>query len=171
VAQRSSRKGVRILSITGSQGKLPLEPDKNTAGIAAREVLKLLKVRGGVELALHKNIPGNGLGSSAASAVAAGFAVNILFGHPLRKEELIIPCAVAESQVSGGYFLDNISASLLGGVVLTNPTAKTAISLGTLHRAVVVLVTPFFPLPTKRARKVLPKRVSLALFVQAQLDQ
>lgn len=166
MARRTTRKGVRILSISGSQINLPYDPNKNTVGIAAKEILKRLKPNAGIELLLYKNIPGNGLGSSAASAVAGGFAANLLFGNFFNKQELLLPCAKAESSVSGGYFLDNIAASLLGGVVLTNPLTLTALSLGIIPRAILVLVTPHYPLLTKHSRKVLPNKVPLPLHIQ-----
>lgn len=58
-----------------------------TAGIAAIETLKLLGAAPscGVGLRLHKGLPlGSGMGSSAASAAAAAWAVNSLFGCPVR---------------------------------------------------------------------------------------
>ncbi|HEX9757863.1 MAG TPA: homoserine kinase [Nitrospiria bacterium] len=165
-ASLSSDSGIRIHSISGTQTQIPKDARKNTVGIAAQEVRKRLGIKKGVDLWLHKNIPGNGLGSSAASAVAGGFATNILFGEPLKKEELLIPCAKAESRVSGGYFLDNISASLFGGVVISNPKTKKTVPLGVIPNLVVVLVTPHFPLLTKRARKVLPLKIPMAHFIQ-----
>jgi homoserine kinase len=125
-------------------------------------VLKVLKADGGVELVVEKNIPGNGLGSSAASAIAGGFAVNALFGLPLSKSELLLPCAAAEASVSGGYFLDNAAASLFGGINVTNPETREVVSLGGLDGAIIVVVTPRYQLLTARARKVLPKRVPLS---------
>ena len=156
---------VIISEIKGSDGTIPLESDRNTAGIAAREVLKLIKARHGVEIRLHKNIPGTGLGSSAASAVAAGMAVNLLFRGRLTKEELIIPCAEAEWSVSGGYFIDNIAASLLGGIVVSNSAQRQAFSIGSLQNLVVVVVTPEHKLLTKISRAVLPDKVPLDLAV------
>ena len=55
---------------------------ENCCGIAAIETLKLLGVSSaGVSLRIQKGMPlGSGLGSSAASAAAACWAVNLLFG-------------------------------------------------------------------------------------------
>jgi homoserine kinase len=164
-AKKTKIRDVVISAITGSDGTIPLDPMRNTAGIAAREVLKLLKARQGVELKIHKNIPGTGLGSSAASAVAAGMAVNLLFGRKLSKEELIVPCAEAEWSVSGGYFIDNVAASLLGGIIASNSTQRTALSIGTLPDLIVVVVTPEHKVLTKIARAVLPEKIPLDLAV------
>ena len=156
---------VVIREIRGDGGALPTDARNNTAGIAAALVLRRLKIRSGVELSLEKRIPGSGLGSSAASAVAGGFAVNALFGSPLSKADLLLLCAEAEAAVSGGYFLDNTAASLFGGVNVTNPITRTAVPLGGLPGAVVIVATPRYQLLTARSRKVLPKRVPLSAMV------
>ena len=60
-----------LISEIEPEHDLPTDPNENTAGIAAREVLKLLGLNGGVELKIKKGLPsGSGLGSSAASAAA-----------------------------------------------------------------------------------------------------
>ncbi len=160
-AHRIDQRTVRIVEITGVDGQLPLRATSNTAGIAAVRVLKILKAPGGVELRLHKGIPGSGLGSSAASAVASGLAVNQLYGAKLSKSDLVLPCSAAESKVSGGFFLDNIGASLMGGVVITHPTLKTVFPLGHIPQAIVIVVTPGYKLLTRKARKILPRKVKL----------
>jgi homoserine kinase len=101
------------------------------------------------------------LGSSAASAVAAGFATNQLYGGKLSKYELVLPCATAETRVSGGFFLDNVGASLMGGVVITRPSEMNVISLGYIPKAIIIVVTPTYRLLTRKARKVLPAKVRL----------
>ncbi len=164
-ARSISGRRVVIRDIRGDNGALPTAARQNTAGIAAAKVLTLLKADAGVELILEKNIPGNGLGSSAASAIAGGFAVNALFGSPLSKADLLRPCAAAEASVSGGYFLDNAAASLFGGINVTNPETHEVVSLGGLDGAIIVVVTPRFQLLTARSRTVLPKRVPLAAMI------
>jgi homoserine kinase len=164
-ARKIPQRRVVIRAIRGDGGTLPTNARNNTAGIAAANVLKLLKADAGVELVLEKNIPGNGLGSSAASAIAGGFAVNALFGSPLAKSDLLLPCAAAEASVSGGYFLDNAAASLFGGINVTNPDTRDVTSLGGLEGAIIVVATPRYPLLTARSRKVLPKRVPLAAMI------
>lgn len=164
-ATRHPEPGVSIVEITGDRGRLSYKAEENTAGIAAQEVLKRLRTREGVSLSLHKNIPGTGLGSSAASAVAGAYAVNLLFGEKLSKEELIPLAAVAESKVSGGFFLDNIGPSMLGGVTWNNPFTKEVVSLGRIARAVIVVAIPDFPLLTKDARRVLPASILMENFI------
>lgn len=165
VATRSSDPGICITAITGDQGRLSQQADENTAGIAAKAVLAHLGVREGVSLELHKNVPGTGLGSSAASAVAAAYAVNLLFGKKLSKAELIPLAAVAESKVSGGFFLDNVGPAMMGGITWNNPFTKEVVRLGSLPTLVVVVAIPDFTLLTRDSRRVLPKFVPMAQFV------
>lgn len=161
--------GVTISSVETVRfgGALSADPDKNTAGIAARETLALLGVSGGVDLKLHKGLPlGSGLGSSAASAAAGAFAVNCLYGNELSKEELILPATRAEAEVSGGFFADNTAPSLLGGATLTRSCLPLDVTrIGSIHDLIIVLVTPEIVVLTKDARAILPPQVDMADFV------
>ncbi|MHB8482410.1 MAG: homoserine kinase [Nitrospiria bacterium] len=159
--RKNSLRTVRILEITGDGGKLPLAVDQNTAGIAAKKVLKKLGIREGIDLSIHKNIPGNGLGSSAASAVGGAVGANLLYGGRLSQEEILHLSTEAESVVSGGIFMDNIGASLYGGIILTRPFENKVFKIGVLKEITIVLATPDFPLMTKKARKILPKKIEM----------
>ncbi len=169
----STQGGVRISEIRYAEksdaGKLSVTPEKNTAGVAAVNVLNILQERGvigqqaGVELKLHKNMPlGSGLGSSGASAVAAAWAVNLLFGATLKKQdpELILSCVKAEAILSG-FHADNVAPAMLGGFVLIrsyNPL--DIVPLDAPENMVCVLVTPHYNLSTRQARAALPQYVS-----------
>jgi len=164
-AYRSDTPGVRIRRVTG--GDLPLEAERNTAGVAAISTLRLAGVDVGVELELHKGLPiGSGLGSSSSSAAAAAFAVNLLLGSPLRKAQLIEPCMDAEEAVSGRH-ADNVAPSLLGGLILVRSTDPLDIvRLPIPEGLTVAVVTPDFVLTTKAARAALPASISLATMVR-----
>jgi len=164
VATRCRESGVLITRVSGSTN-LPLDPNKNTAGIAAQSVLQHIGQCDGVSLRLHKGVPGSGLGSSAASAVAASYAVNLLFGRKLSKQELVPIAAVAELEVSGGFFLDNIGASMIGGVTWNNPFTQEVVSLGKVPGVVIVIAVPDFSLLTRESRKVLPAAIPMQDFV------
>lgn len=155
-----SRRGVRIVEIRGAED-LPLAAHQNTAGIAAQEVLRRSGRGIGVELRLKKGVPGSGLGSSAASAVAGAFAVNELLGRPLRKSELLKAAVEAEYRVSGARFFDNVGAALYGGIVISDPLRGEVVPTGTIPGAVLVLLTPEARVSTHKARQVLPKKVPL----------
>ncbi|MAS33488.1 MAG: homoserine kinase [Anaerolineaceae bacterium] len=154
--------GARILSIEGDGGRLPREADKNTASVAAQAVLDTIGAQRGVGIRLYKDLPINsGLGSSAASAVAAAVAVNALFGSPLKKEALLPACMEGEACVSG-YHADNVGPSLLGGITLITGTDVSQIYHMPVPEALyLALVTPAVDVPTAQARAVLPKSISL----------
>ena len=123
---RSDEPGARIARIEGDGGQLSYEPEKNTASIAANSVLKRIGTSQGVAIVLFKNLPlASGLGSSAASAVAAAIAVNKLFDEPLTVAELLPACLDGEAAVSG-YHADNVAPSLFGGITLVTGTSADA---------------------------------------------
>jgi len=157
--------GVHIEEITGDGGALPREPDRNTAGIAAREALALAGEKRGVALRIHKGIPGTGLGSSAASAVAGAFAVATLLGGRPPKAALLPACIAGERHVSGGVFLDNLAASLFGGVVVCHTGMRSAWPVGTLPGVQVVVATPEARVLTRDSRAALAASVPMEGFV------
>jgi homoserine kinase len=167
-AERTDEPGVTIGSITGDGGKLSLDPEKNTAGIAAKYVLDQMMIQSsGVRLRIHKGLPlESGMGSSAASAAGAAVAVNALFGSPFRREELLLACVEAEASVSGRH-ADNVAPALLGGIVLiTGLTPDEIYKLPVPENLVLALVTPQVAVATAAARAALPKTIPLATFVE-----
>ena len=154
--------GSALVDIQGDGGALPRDADKNTACIAANSVLKALGASHGVAITLHKDLPlASGLGSSAASAVAAAVAVNALFGEPLLRPELLPACLDGEAAVSG-YHADNVGPSLLGGITLITGTQADQIRrLPVPENLHLALVTPAVAVPTAEARAVLPQNVPL----------
>ena len=165
IATKLDAPGVVLSKMTGEIDRLPYRADQNTAGIAAQAVCDFLKTKKGVALTLHKGVPGTGLGSSAASAVAAAFATNLLFGAPLTRAELIPLAAVAETQVSGGSFLDNIGPSMMGGVTWNNPFTKEVVPLGVLDKAIIIIAIPDFRLLTRQSRQSLPASITMDQFI------
>ncbi|HED04732.1 MAG TPA: homoserine kinase [Candidatus Fraserbacteria bacterium] len=174
-ARWSAKPGVRLIEISdesiGAEHNLPLprDPAKNTAGIAAIKALKLAgaSAKRGLELKLHKGVPpGSGLGSSAASAVAAAWAVGELLDSSLPRQALLEACLEAEAAVSG-RFADNIAPALYGGFVLIRSyDPLEIISLPVPPTLRLVIVRPHYRLLTKRARAVLPERVTLSAAVR-----
>jgi homoserine kinase len=72
----------------------------------------------GIDLKLYKSMPTQtGLGSSAASSVAAAKAIYEILGPTSFSEEQKLHAALAgDLAVTGDYFLDNIVPSFVGGV-------------------------------------------------------
>jgi homoserine kinase len=168
-ARKTRSPGIEIIRIKGEGGdRLPLEAEKNTAGIAAVKALERIGERGGATLVIEKGIPfPSGLGSSAASAVAGAAAINYLFDGRLSAEELLIVATEAEAAVSGGCFADNTAASLYGGFVVTHVENEIirAVPVGWIPDATIVVAIPEIPMPTATARAVLPKKVPFGDFV------
>ncbi len=166
VVERRDEPGAVIVHIEGDGGRLPRDPAKNSATVAANSVLKLLQADCGVSLTLYKDLPlASGLGSSAASAVAAAVAVNELFGVPLTLPQLLPACLDGEAAVSG-YHPDNVGPSLLGGITLITGTAFNQIRrLPVPDNFFCALVTPNVAVPTSLARAVLPQMISLKQMV------
>ena len=156
-----------IEEIENADHPISKDPDQNTAGIAAREVLKLLKLKEGIGMHITKGMPaGSGLGSSAASAAAAAYAVNLLFDEPLSKMDLILPATLAEEYVSGAFFADNVAPALLGGATLTRSSVPLDVThLGTISDLTIILALPNIQILTKDARDILPKEVEMKNFV------
>jgi len=141
-------------------------PEENTAGLAAKTLLTELNIQEGVEIEVEKGIkPGMGLGSSAASAVATIYALNILFNLNLSKEDMIRFSAQGEKASAGAPHADNVSASLLGGFVLVKPHTYEAVSIEPPPNLVFCVAMPEVEPPPKKtgvARSILPRYVSLS---------
>lgn len=155
-AELSTTPGVEIVEVTGAEG-LTTDPDRNVAGIAAQAALRLLGPDApGVRLWLHKQMPlSSGLGSSAASSVAAAVAVNELSGRRLSQPE-VIGCALdGETAVSGGAHADNVAPSLLGGIVLVRSCSPLdLVPLPVPASLRVVVVHPHTTVNTEAARRL-----------------
>lgn len=157
---------VVIESIEGDDGKLPLDPEKNTAGKAVISLLENLDepVPKNVCLKIIKKMPlGSGLGSSAASAVAAAVAVNRLLGNPYSREELLPFVVEGELAASGSTHADNVAASLLGGFILVRSNDPLdVIPLDCPAGLYCTVIHPKIEIATKNTRLILRKEVPLA---------
>jgi len=108
LARKTEERGVRIVKITGDNGKLPVSTNENTAGIAVQSLISGTEADFGIEIEIHKQMPlGSGLGSSAASAVAAVVAANRLLDKPFGTSELFSHILLSETKASGTAHPDN----------------------------------------------------------------
>jgi len=154
---------VSMNSISGDQGKLPLDAERNTATVAVSSFLNAIDKRVGVKVDLYKHLPlGSGMGSSAASAAAALVAVNAYFGNPLSREALVVHAMEAERVACGAAHADNVAPSLMGGFVLVrNYQPLDLIRVPFAVEIYCTLVHPHLELRTEDARKVLKPAVTL----------
>jgi homoserine kinase len=159
----SENAGVVITKIEGDGGHLPLEAEKNTAGVAVLAFLKAIKSDQGIEIVLKKNLPlGSGMGSSAASSVAALVAINRLFGERFSKAELLPFAMEAERVACGSAHADNVAPSLFGGFVLIRGYEPLdVVSIPTPENLFCTLIHPHLELKTQDSRQVLRQNISL----------
>lgn len=169
IARRRNRPGVEILEISGDDGRLPLAAEKNTAGVAVIELLRRWDLPSiGIELRLHKKMPlSSGLGSSAASAVAAAYAVDRLLDLKTDRS-MLLSCAMEGERVAcGSAHPDNATPCVYGGWVLIRPGAPPdVIQLPVPDSLHCALVRPHVEVQTRMAREVLGDQVSLKAAVQ-----
>lgn len=140
--------------------RLPADPESNLVLRALRRFQAALEgaeeAFRDVRVTLHKGLPVNsGLGSSAASGVAALAAFNAWCGEPLSALELLPLSGEVEATVSGSVHLDNSAPSLLGGLRLVAPGGKVR-SLPWPEDLLFVIAMPELELPTAQARAALP---------------
>jgi len=169
IARKSDTPGLRITKITGAGGRLSYDIEKNTAGVAARSLLEQLgEPDRGIELEIHKKMPfGSGLGSSAASAVAAVLAVSELLRTGLSKRDLLRAACLGEQVASGSFHADNAAPSLLGGIVLIRDNDTLDVHKLHVPKGLFVAVAyPHVEVLTKAARSILSPDIQLAQHVR-----
>src|SRR5690606_29352503 len=165
VMYRVATPGVRMRSITGDAGKLPLDADKNTVSACVKMLLEQLGSSKdiGVEIELIKHTPiGSGLGSSSASTVGGLFAINSLLGNPLTKEELLPFCVEGERLACGHGHADNVAPALMGGITLVrgyNPL--DVINLPVPAALYAGVVFPQVDVSTRDARQLIKQKMLL----------
>ncbi len=159
----TAKPGVTIKQITGDDGRLPLEPSRNTSGVAVQAFLKEIGSSQGADIVLHKNLPlGSGMGSSAASSVAALVAINHLYDSPFSREQLLPFAMEAERIACGSAHADNVAPSLLGGFVLIRSYSPLDVAkIPTPAGLFCTLVHPHLELKTEDSRRVLKSSIPM----------
>ncbi|MFD1769615.1 homoserine kinase [Sphingobacterium suaedae] len=157
--------GVRIRSIKGDEGRLPVDPERNTVSACVKMLLAHLGIENeiGVEIDLIKHMPiGSGLGSSSASTVAGLFAINSLLGNPLTKAELLPFCVEGERLACGHGHADNVAPALMGGITLVRGyDPLDVIKLPVPEELYAGIVFPKVDVPTRDARQLIKEKVYL----------
>ncbi|HUI69808.1 MAG TPA: homoserine kinase, partial [Spirochaetia bacterium] len=162
--RRASEKKITVASVDGDGGKLPRDPAKNTAAVAVQAYLTKIGLPFGVEISLTKMMPlSSGLGSSAASAVAAVYGANLLAGSPLSRRELLPFTMAAEKVACGTAHADNVAPSLLGGFVLVRSyDPLDVVQLPVPQGLSCAVAHPHTEVRTQDARAILKKEIRLA---------
>jgi len=164
VSARLIASGVEIDDILNDGGRIPREPAKNTASVAAKALLEALGEKRGVALTIRKGLPlSSGLGGSAASAAAAVVAVNALVGGNATTDQLVAAALVGEGLGKGGAHPDNIAPAICGGFVLVRvPHPPDIIRLPVPKGLTCVVIHPDLEVETAKARALLGTTVPLS---------
>jgi homoserine kinase len=165
----SERPGVRIQKISGTTIPIPTDPQHNTASVAVIRLLEHLELNAvGFDIEIEKQMPfGSGLGSSAASAVAAVVAANELLGSPLSRRALLPFACDGEAVSTGGRVVDNVAPSLLGGIVLIRDIPSLDVMQLPVPKALyAALVYPHIQILTADSRSKLQETVSLKDYIR-----
>ena len=159
--KKNNLREVRITKIFGQD--LPLETNKNVAGVSAMALLEKLGEKQGFDIEIHKHIKvGSGIGSSSASAAGAVFGINKLLGEPFSPTELIPFAMEGERLASGNAHADNVSPALLGGFCLVRSYDPLEIvSLPTPRDLRMVVLHPLIEIKTMDSRSIIKQQVSL----------
>ncbi|MBT8088166.1 MAG: homoserine kinase [Gammaproteobacteria bacterium] len=174
LARKTDRPGVTVKEVRGLDGEihpyLSNDPAQNTASIAVDALLQDHGESFGVELEVHKGVPlQSGMGSSAASAVAAVVATNALLEAPLVIEGLLPYALQGEQFASGGLHADNVAPSLLGGLILCPQVLlPEVVRLPVPMGVSAVLLHPDLQVNTARARRGLSRHISMQQWLEQQ---
>ena len=177
----------RIEAVTGRDAEqVPRDPAANCAAIAARAYLRRRGIDGEVVLRVDKGLPlSGGLGGSAASSVAGAFAAHLLavglaaaapatedahtgaaLPPPAVVNQDLLAAALAGEQQAAGAHLDNIGASLFGGLTLARSVDPIdVVALPIAADWWLALWTPALRIETKAARELLEGSCDRAVWV------
>ncbi|MEZ7505318.1 homoserine kinase [Flavobacterium sp. Arc2] len=161
IIRKSDQKGIRITKIMGAD--LPLETEKNVAGVAGLALLDAVETDFGFDIEIYKNIKaGSGIGSSAASAAGAVYGINVLLGNPFAIKDLVQFAMQGEKLACGNAHADNVAPALLGGFTLVRSYSPLdIIKIESPSELYATVVHPQIELKTSDARSVLKQTVSL----------
>lgn len=164
IMELTEKKGVEIADIQGDGGQLPRDPFKNSATVAIMDYLNHIEADFGCKVWIKKMMPsGSGLGSSAASAVAGVYAINMLCGEKLTKFEMLPFLLNAEEVACDAAIADNVAASLFGGFILVRSYEPLDIvQIPVPEELWCAVINPDVIILTKDARDILPKEISVA---------
>ena len=158
----TDKPGITISKITGDNGRLPLDPAKNTVSVSVQHYLKSIERTDiGLDIELHKKMPiGSGLGSSSASTVAGLFAAKTLLGDETDVAKLLPFAMKGEEMACGHGHADNVAPALMGGFVLIRSYEPLdVIRLPHPKGLYCAIVFPDVDVPTREARQIIRDKI------------
>jgi len=155
-------KGIKIVT----SDSIPTSPQKNTAGLVAKNMIQKFKIKDGIEIKIKKGIPaGFGMGSSAASAAATAVAINKLFKLNLDSNSLVEFAGMGEKASAGTVHYDNVAASVLGGFVIVRKNPLDVIKIEPPRDLTLCIAIPKLVVPAKKtkvSRSVIPSKINIS---------
>jgi homoserine kinase len=164
IMRLTNQPGITISKITGDDGRLPLNPEKNTVSVSVQHYLNSINRPDiGFDIELHKKMPiGSGLGSSSASTVAGLFAAKTLLGDDSDAAKLLPFAMKGEEMACGHGHADNVAPALMGGFVLIRSYEPLdVIRLPHPKGLFCAIVFPDVDVPTREARQIIRNKVLL----------
>ena len=164
IMRLTNNPGITISKITGDNGRLPLDPKKNTVSVSVEHYLKHIgRTDIGLDIELHKKMPiGSGLGSSSASTVAGLFAAKTLLGDETDVVELLPFARKGEEMACGHGHADNVAPALMGGFVLIRSyDPLDVIRLPHPKGLYCAIVFPDVDVPTREARQIIRNKIQM----------
>lgn len=161
-AERIQQPGLQF-ELKSQDNQLTNKLKDNVAAHVANLLLQHCQPNFGIRLVLDKRMPiGSGLGSSAASSVAAAMAVNALFTKPLPRQQLLPFTMEGERKATGTAHADNVAPSLFGGACLVRSyDPLDVIQLPVTNKITWVVVHPHVVIRTEEARGILPTMIPM----------
>lgn len=159
--KKAAKPGITITKILGQD--LPLETEKNVAGVAGMALLHAVDYPGGFEVEIDKRIKaGSGIGSSAASAAGIVWALNEMLATPFSPLELVKFAMEGERLASGVAHADNVAPALFGGFTLVRSyDPLDVIRIHTPPELYATIIHPQIEVRTADSRKILRTSITL----------
>jgi homoserine kinase len=161
VIRKVLEKGIRITKLVGQD--LPLQIEKNVAGVAGLALLANSDYEGGFEIEIYKKIKaGSGIGSSAASSAGAVWGMNQLLGEPFSNSKLVEFAMEGERLASGVAHADNVAPALFGGFTLVRSYEPLdIIPINSPSELYATVIHPQIEVKTSDSRKILKTNITL----------
>ncbi|MBS7618776.1 homoserine kinase, partial [Candidatus Bathyarchaeota archaeon] len=142
---------------------VPKNPEGNTGGYVALRMIRDFAIDSGVKLRIIKRIkPGSGLGSSAATAAGAAYALNEIFQLNLSLDTLVEYASLGEIVSAGAAHADNVAPALYGGfTIIASRKPLKVLNFKPPEVGIVVALPHVEKGSTRIAREVIPKHVPL----------
>ena len=161
IIRKAPEKGIRITKLVGQD--LPLQSEKNVAGVAGMALLAESDYEGGFEIEIYKKIKaGSGIGSSAASSAGAVWGMNQLLGEPFSTSKLVGFAMEGERLASGVAHADNVAPALFGGFTLVRSYEPLdIIPINSPSELYATVIHPQIEVKTSDSRKILKTNITL----------